>query len=158
MKLTIGMEQRVADALGAESDHIDPESGVKALALSLAVHHYVVAPEQLRHDLGHAAALSVSDVVRLARRQEGVNAKQVTVERGRLSRQPLPALAAGPQGWFIIGRLLDDGVLIQRPGHVVEKIDRHTLDTIWLGELVLLTTREPEGTPAVSTSLGLFPK
>jgi len=145
MRIPTGMEQRIADAFGAGSEPLDPETGVKALSLLLAVHRRAVAPEQLRHDLGHTNALSVSDIIRLARRHDGVKAKTVQVERGRLSRQPLPALANGPGGWFIIGRLLEDGVLVQRPGHAVEKMSRDDLDAIWSGELVLFATRESRG-------------
>ncbi|MET3825512.1 subfamily B ATP-binding cassette protein HlyB/CyaB [Sphingomonas sp. PvP055] len=50
-----------------------------------------------------------------------------------------------PAGWFVIGRLVEDGVLIQRPGNAVEKVDRATLDALWDGELILLTTREARG-------------
>jgi subfamily B ATP-binding cassette protein HlyB/CyaB len=144
MKLPADVEQRITDAFDREIQGAPPvssESGVEALALLLAVHSHSVDPAQLRHDLGHPDHVSVSDIVRLARRQEGVKAKHTKVEPGRLSRQPLPALATGPRGWFVIGRLLEDGVLIQRPGSAVEKVTRDALDAMWSGELVLLTTR-----------------
>ena len=143
MKLPHDADARLAAAY--PQGDADPESGVRALAALLAVHSRAVDPKQLRHDLGQSDPLTATDVVRLARRQQGVRARTVQVERGRLSRQPLPALANGPQGWFIIGRLVDDGVLIHRPGRSVEKVDRDTLDALWSGELVLVTTREAAG-------------
>ena len=140
-------ERKLSDAFPDECDTIDPElveSGPRALSILLAFHQIAVEAGQLRHELGHGDPLSSADIVRLARRREGVRAKHVTVAPGRLSRQPLPALAHGPKGWFLIGRLLDDGVLIQRPGERVEKVDRAGLDAIWAGELILITTRESQ--------------
>lgn len=150
MKLHESVERRLSEAFGPDSSPdapapIDPETGPRALAMLFAIQNVSVDPAQLRHELGHAEALTARDIVRLARRQEGAKVKAVRVEPGRLSRQPLPALANGPAGWFIIGRLVEDGVLIQRPGTAVEKVDRGTLDALWDGELILLTTREARG-------------
>ena len=83
-------------------------------------------------------------MVRLARRQSGVRARAVDVPPGRLSHQPLPALANGPDGWFVIGAMVADGVMIQRPDRLVEKVDRDRLDALWSGELVLIAVREAE--------------
>lgn len=146
MKLPNDASARIAAAFPDGSTAINPESGVRALAALLAIHHRAVDPKQLRHDLGQAGPLTSSDIVRLARRQPGVRARSAQIERGRLSRQPLPALAHGPEGWFIIGRLVEDGVLIHRFDRAVEKVDRDTLDALWSGELVLVTTRETAGT------------
>ena len=143
MKLHASVERRLSEAFGPEQDKpVDPETGPRALAMLFALQNVSVDPAQMRHELGHSDALTARDIVRLARRQEGAKAKAVTVEPGRLSRQPLPAIANGPGGWFVIGRLVEDGVLIQRPGNAVEKVDRAALDTLWDGELILLTTRE----------------
>ena len=143
MKLPNDAEALLSEAFSDDPPALDPETGVQALALLLAIHHIPVDPAQLRHDLGSADPLVARDVVRLARRQSGVRARFLQVAPGRLSNQPLPALAHGPKGWFVLGRLLDDGVLIQRPGHPVEKIDRAGLDALWSGETVLVTTRAP---------------
>ena len=142
MTLPHDMEKRIEQAFSPAPAPTNQDSGVEALALLLALHHRAVDPKQLRHELGQSSALSAADIVRLARRQAGVRARAATVAPGRLSNQPLPALANGPEGWFLIGRLVTDGVLIQRPGQPVEKIDRTALDAIWSGELILVTTRE----------------
>lgn len=159
MKIADGLEERVADAFGETAplgEHVDPETGPQALALLLAVHQTAVDPTHLRHEIGHSAPFSATDMVRSARRVRGVQAKRVTVQPGRLSRQPLPVLANGPKGWFLIGRLMDDGVLIQRPGQPVEKLDRAGLDAIWSGEIVLLTTRESAAAQARRFNLAWF--
>ena len=118
------------------------ETGPGALAALLAIHHISVDPAQLRHEVGHSYPLTGEDMLRLAKKQDRVRAKLMRDQRGKLTSQPLPALADGPDGWFLIGRVVDDGVLIQRPGEAVIKVDRATLDEIWSGDLLLLTTRD----------------
>ena len=129
--------------LGDASSGVD--SGACALATLLAVHKIAVDPQQLRHELGHHDALTPDDVLRLAKRQDGVRARLVQASFDRLSRQPLPVLAHGPNGWFLIGRAGETEVLIQRPGANVEKLSREELEAVWSGEIILLTTRESVG-------------
>ena len=121
--------------------------GPSALALILTMHRIAVDPQQLRHSLAHHDAVTGGDLVRLARTVDGVRAKQISGQRGRLSRHPLPALGNGPEGWFVIGRLLENAVLVQFPGGEVRRVDREGLDAIWSGELVLITTREAAPAP-----------
>ena len=118
------------------------ETGLVAFATVLALHKIAVDPEQLRHDLGHERPLTVDDILRLAKRHAGVRAKQVDADFNRLTRLPMPMLADGPAGWFVIGRIANDEVLIQRPGHAVEKRDPRALAEIWSGQVILITTRE----------------
>lgn len=120
----------------------DDDSGLTALAALLGISGIAADTAQMRHDLGHAAPAAAADLIRLARGHKGVRVKHLTGQNGRLTRLPLPALGGGPAGWFIIGRALSDGVLVQRPGRAVEKLDRAGLDEIWSGEIVLLTVRE----------------
>jgi subfamily B ATP-binding cassette protein HlyB/CyaB len=141
------LQSAYAGPEAAQRDAELRESGLVALALLLGVHNIAITPEQLRHALGHAEAASVDDLILLAKRQQGVRAKAVDVPRGGLARQPLPAIADGPEGWFVIGGLTEHGVIIQRPGHAPEQVDRDGLDAIWSGTLVLLTTRAVAGRP-----------
>ncbi|MGK6317934.1 type I secretion system permease/ATPase [Sphingomonas sp. DT-204] len=128
---------------GAQQGFADTaESGVRALATLLAIHRIAVDPRNLRHTLGHAKETTGNDLLRLALQQDGVRAKLIQTGFDRLSRLPLPALANGPAGWFIIGRVEGDQLLIQRPGAPIEKIGRATLSDIWSGEIILVTTRE----------------
>jgi len=125
----------------------DIESGPIALAQMLAIHRIAVEPAQLRHAMGHAGGASAEDLVRLARAQHGVRARVYRVGYERLSRTPLPALAEGPDGWFLIGRASGDEVLVQMPhpgpdGNAIRKLTREGLEAIWSGKLVLVTTRE----------------
>ncbi|MFB9058489.1 MULTISPECIES: type I secretion system permease/ATPase [Sphingobium] len=121
------------------------DSGVRALATLLAVHKIAVDPHQLRHELGHHDPLSPDDILRLAKRQDGVRARLAHISFDRLSRQPLPVLANGSEGWFLIGRVTETEALIQRADANVEKLSRDDLEAIWSGEIILLTTRESVG-------------
>jgi subfamily B ATP-binding cassette protein HlyB/CyaB len=121
------------------------ESGLISFVTLLAMHRIPVDPAQLRHGLGHHRPIETVDLVRIAHGLDGVRAR---ARKGRwkdLDRMPLPALAKGEPGWFIIGRIAGDEVLIQRADRSVAKLTRTELEEIWTGELVLVTTRENLG-------------
>lgn len=124
------------------------DSGLVAFATLLAIHRIAVDPAQLRHDLGHHDSLAAADLLRLAKREDGVRARRIVASREGLASLPLPALANGPHGWFLIGKANDDHVLIQRPGRPPEQFASTLIDALWSGELVLITTREGVGGPA----------
>ena len=137
--------QSAAPQIGHTSD----ESGLIAFSALLAIHRIAVDPAQLRHGLGHHMPVTSADMLRLAIAQEDVKARKVTATFDRLARLPLPALAHGPQGWFIIGRVEGDEALIQltvpEPGIAglpIRKVTRAELHDVWDGDLVLITTRE----------------
>lgn len=121
------------------------ESGLLAFATLLAMHRIAVDPVQLRHGLGHHRPIDADDLIRLASQQDGVRAKRKMARWGDLERVPLPALANGPAGWFLIGRVSGEEALVQRPGGSIEKIAAKDLDARWSGELLLVTTRENVG-------------
>jgi subfamily B ATP-binding cassette protein HlyB/CyaB len=128
------------------------DSGLLAFATLLAMHRIAVDPAQLRHALGHHRPIDADDLKRIAKRQEGVQARSIRADFEKLKRLPLPALANGPDGWFIIGRVGADEALIQ-PAQTtlqddrgtVRKISRDALQAMWSGELLLVTTRESVG-------------
>ncbi|PZO71498.1 MAG: hypothetical protein DI640_14335 [Sphingomonas taxi] len=113
------------------------ESGLAAFAVVLAMHRIAVDPDQLRHDLGHERPVTSADLLRLAKRLDGVRARAVSTNFTKLKRLPMPVVASGPSGWFVIGRVGDDELLIQQPGHGVERLDRAALAERWSGEVVL---------------------
>ena len=118
------------------------ESGLAAFATLLAMHRVAVDAAQLRHELGHEQDISADDLLRLAKRQDGVRAKRVMSDWEAVGRVPLPALANGPDGWFLLGRVSGEEALIQRPGGQIEQMTRERLEALWSGELILITTRE----------------
>ena len=81
---------------GAISEDAEINSGLIAFSTILAMHRVAADPHQLRHSLGHFDTCSRVDLLRLAKRQDGVRAKAMTADFDRLSRLPLPALANGP--------------------------------------------------------------
>ena len=116
------------------------------------IYRIAVDPDQLRHGLGHDRPIAADDLLRLAKRQDGVKARRLMAKPEDLAQMPLPALANGPSGWFIIARVAGDEVLIQppvpnlaagQPG--AARIARSALADLWSGELLLVTTRESLG-------------
>ena len=71
------------------------DTGLAAFAQILAMHRIVADPAELRHDLGHADPVTASDLVRLAKRIEGVRARPTTGDFERLRRLPMPVMASG---------------------------------------------------------------
>ena len=142
--------------LDATGTALPDDSGLIAYATLLAMHRIAVDPAQLRHSLGHDRDIDADDLRRLAKREDGVRAKAIRTSFDKLDRTPLPALASGPNGWFLIGRVAADEALVQIPachigdatapsGGGISKLTRNQLDAIWSGELVLITTRESIG-------------
>jgi subfamily B ATP-binding cassette protein HlyB/CyaB len=128
------------------------DSGLIAFACLLAMHRIAVDPAQLRHSLGHGRAVDADDLKRLAKRQDEVRARAIRTRYDKLQTTPLPALANGPDGWFIIGKVAGDEVLIQPPYPGIDgpqpqvmKVSREALEAMWSGELLLVTTRESIG-------------
>ena len=140
------------------------DSGLIAFANLLAIHRIAVDPAQLRHSLGHVRDIDADDLRRLAGREEGVKAKVIRTSFDKLERTPLPALANGPNGWFIIGRVGGEEALVQIPVRAgsetgqtgISKLTRYQLEAIWSGELVLITTRENVGSTARAFDVSWF--
>ena len=121
------------------------DSGLLSLAALLGLHRIAANPGQLRHSLGHFDAVTGDDIVRLSRQIDGVKARSRHASWENLQRLPLPALANGPEGWFLIARASPDEVLVRHFDGNVAKLTREELEPIWSGELVLVTTREGLG-------------
>jgi subfamily B ATP-binding cassette protein HlyB/CyaB len=141
---------RSIDPSGAEVQRDD--SGLIAYATLLALHRIAVDPAQLRHGLGHDRPVDADDLKRLAKRQDEVRAKLLRTSWDKLAQTPLPALANGPSGWFVIARVSEDEALVQPPCPSTEgvqpqvmKVTRTALEAMWSGELLLVTTREGIG-------------
>ena len=143
-----------AGAERVEGTIVDPtdESGLIAFAALLAMHRVAVDPAQLRHGLGHYHAIDGDDLLRLAKqhgKEAGIRARKIRTTWDKLERTPMPALANGPGGWFIIGRVQGEEALVQlavaepgTQGLPIRKLTREQLEAMWSGEVVLITTRE----------------
>lgn len=136
----------------AVMQHVADDSGLVAFATVLAVHRIAVDVGQLRHGLGHHRPIDSDDLKRLAKRQADVRARSVRTSYDKLARTPLPALANGPAGWFVIAQVSEDEAIIQPPCPSLDgvqpqvlKVTRDALQAMWSGELVLIATREGVG-------------
>ena len=128
------------------------DSGLVAFATVLAIHRIAVDVGQLRHGLGHHRPIDADDLKRLAKRQPDVRARSAWTSYDKLARTPLPALANGPAGWFVIAQVSGDEAIIQPPCPSLDgvqpqvlKVTRDALQAMWSGELVLIATREGVG-------------
>lgn len=145
-------QAQAPDANEQTVGNANDESGLIAFAALMAIHRIAIDPAQLRHSLGHFRAVDSGDLMRLAKQQgseAGIRARAIQTTFDKLERTPLPALANGPHGWFLLGRVSGDEVLIQlttpEPGTnslPIRKLTRAELETVWSGEVVLITTRE----------------
>ena len=124
------------------TDLASADSGLIALAMLLGFHRVPSDPAAMRHELGHQGEVETDELIRLARRHPGVRAKAMTTDSERLEGLPMPALARGEDGWFLIARGQDGNFRTQRPGQPPEQMDAAALAEMWTGEIILITVRE----------------
>jgi ATP-binding cassette, subfamily B, bacterial HlyB/CyaB len=119
------------------------DTGLLALVVLLKFLRVPADPEQLRHELGHGAPASASDLVRLAKRLSA-RAKIVDADVLALAALPLPAIAETHDGnFFLIAQANAEGFVTQAPATgEVRVLSAEALGAIWSGRLILLTTRE----------------
>ena len=129
----------------SEGGGVRPEdSGLACLVMLLRYLEVAAEPDQIRHSIGvGAAALTVSDMLRVAKRL-GVKAKRVRVKSSKLlSDYPLPAIAQIKDGRHQLLAMADEEtVLVQCPFEQrPRRIPIDEFQETWAGELVLMTTR-----------------
>ena len=122
-------------------ERTDDTSGLEALVLLLRFKGIAVDPAQIRHQFG-GAPIGVTQMLRCAKDLK-LKARAVASKTDRLSKFALPAIAERTDGsFFIVGRLVDDKVLIQNPsGGRPELIPREEFEAQWSGRLVLMARR-----------------
>ncbi len=128
----------------SSNDERPSDSGLACLVLMLGFLQKPADPAQLRHAAGKGSeALDAHDLLRLAK-QLDVRAREANVSADRLSRQPLPAIAASKEGrFFLILQVSDEKALIFYPENdKPEQISIPDLIAIYSGRLILMTTRE----------------
>jgi len=122
-----------------------PGSGIDALILILRFHELAVDPGQIRHQFA-GAPFGIAEILRCAKDLK-LKARTVVADWGRLAKVPLPALAEGRDGGFLVlARLVDDKALIQDPAiGRPELLSRSELEARWSGRLVLIARRASLG-------------
>lgn len=132
-------EQEAKDTHGERQD-----TALDSFVLLLSFLDRPADPQQLRHTLGKGSEpLTAEDLVRLAKKLD-VQARKVTVARGRIERMPLPAIASLNTGeHLVVLQVSDAKVLVFRAGDErPQALPRDEFDRIFGGTLVLMTTRE----------------
>ncbi len=119
------------------------DTGLIGLVMLARFHNIAADADQLAHDFRESGRdLTVAQIL-LAARQLGLKAKLVSTDLSRLPQTPLPALAADPEGHFVILARVDaEQVLIQDPR--VERpqvLSAAEFAQRWNGELILFTSR-----------------
>jgi subfamily B ATP-binding cassette protein HlyB/CyaB len=121
----------------------EPDTGLIGLVMLARFHNIAADADQLAHDFRESGKnLTVAQIL-LAAKQLGLKARQVRTELSRLAQTPLPALAVGKDGRFVIlARIDGDQVLIHDPG--VERpqvLSAAEFSARWNNELILFTSR-----------------
>ena len=133
------------------------DSGVWSLALAMHLLGIVADPGRIQHETGTSAPLTEAELLRAARKFP-VKVKAVVSSLRQLGKVPLPALAALRTGGFVvIGKVTEDGVLVQGLGDVAPRmLSFEAFDRDWNGRLILIAKRAPLDDTGRRFDLGWF--
>jgi subfamily B ATP-binding cassette protein HlyB/CyaB len=140
----------MADAQGtASNQHIASgvaeavDTGLGCLGLVLALSGEAFDSGRARREfLGDGRAAASEDLVRIARAQ-GLKARVSRSTVKRVRALTLPVIARGRDGsFFVIGRLIEDGVLVGHAGGPPVGWTLQQLEQEWTGEIVLVVKRD----------------
>lgn len=118
-----------------------PDGGLAALMFILSSQGVSVTPEQIQHQFP-GRPIGVVEMVRCAKNLR-LKARSVTSNWERLTKTPLPAIAAMRDGSFLLlGRCGEDSILVMAPNAPrPSMMSRAELEEAWDGRLVLMTKR-----------------
>ena len=124
-----------------ESAGGEPSTNVEAFVLLLRFLELAADPKQIRHQCA-ASLFGEAEILRFAK---GLNlrARAINSDWNKLTRTPLPALAQGRDGEFVVlARVSDDKALIHDPkmGRA-QLITRNDFEARLSGRLILVTRR-----------------
>src|SRR5689334_11126664 len=119
------------------------DTGLLCLVLMLRFVGVPADPAQLRHRFGNLAArITATDILRTTK-ELGLKSRVVNSSWPRLTKSPLPAIAATKEGgFFILAKVAEDKALIHDP---VENrpvtMSRAELEAVWNGKLIFIAKR-----------------
>jgi subfamily B ATP-binding cassette protein HlyB/CyaB len=133
----IANNQQVASAPATPVD-----TGLGCLGLVLALSGEAFDFDRARREfLAHGGFASCEDLVRIARAQ-GLKARASRSSVKRVQALSLPVIARGRDGaFFVIGRLIETGVLVGHAGGPPVGWTLEELERQWSGEIVLVVKR-----------------
>jgi len=135
-----GEDPGKASGPGLEAQEID--SGLYCLTLLMGFLQVPADSEHLKHEIGKDKAATKADIVRSAKRA-GLKAKATHILTSRLEFSALPAIGQDVDGsFFIIGKVHEGRVLIQRAGQAPESLSYEEIEDIWTGDVILITRRD----------------
>jgi ATP-binding cassette, subfamily B, bacterial HlyB/CyaB len=137
-------------------DQIPSAGADQALVMLLAFHSVSFDPTLSFQSISSRDTISVAEIVRVANRVPEIRARHVRATLPKLAKLPLPALACGANGWFVLAAIRDDAVLVQFPGSPPARISQPELEAMWSGDLILITRRAGAGAGASRFGLGWF--
>jgi ATP-binding cassette, subfamily B, bacterial HlyB/CyaB len=116
------------------------DTGLASLVLLLRFQGVAADPRQIAHQYGNA--IGIAEMLRCAKDLK-LKARRIDSAWARLSKTALPAIAERRDGgFFILGKIGDDNVLIQDPAHNrPQSLTRAAFESQWNGRLVLMTRR-----------------
>jgi ATP-binding cassette, subfamily B, bacterial HlyB/CyaB len=118
-----------------------PSTNVEALVLLLRFLEIAADPAQIRHQYA-VAKFGSPEILRCAKDFK-LRARTIATDWNKLAGTPLPGLAEGRDGEFVLlGHITEDKVLIQDPkvGRP-QLVSRADFESRWSGRLVLITRR-----------------
>src|ERR1043165_6969729 len=138
-------DRRLALGAGMERVEEGARTGADAFVLLLRFHQIAVDPAQIRHQFA-GRIFGPEEILRCAKGLK-LKARAINSDWQRLKHAPLPALAVYKDGHItVLGRVLDDKVLIQDPAvGRPQIIGRAEFEARWSGRLVLIARRASLG-------------
>ncbi len=117
------------------------DPGLQALVMLARFQGVAADAGQIRHRLG-IAAVGVPEMLRCAK-DLGLKARACRSDWSRLTRTPLPAIAARHDGGFlVVAKASEEQVLVQSPLEPRPALmTRAELSAVWDGRLILMTRR-----------------
>jgi subfamily B ATP-binding cassette protein HlyB/CyaB len=117
--------------------------GLKCVSMVARYHGIASEVEQLNHQYGRSAGHDSIVTLLLALRFLGLRAKRVESNWEKLTGVSSPAIVFERDGSFsVLARVGTDRVLVHRPSNgVPEMVPRAEFESVWSGELILVTRR-----------------
>src|SRR5438874_581185 len=105
---------RVQHRMAADTEKTALDPGLACLVILLRIHGIAAEVEQIRHRLG-SRPVRISEMIRCGK-QLGLKARASRTNWARLTKTPLPGIAALRDGGFIIlGKISENKILVQGP-------------------------------------------
>jgi len=119
------------------------DTGLAALVIIGRLHGLPAEPGQIRHHFGEAGKPLDTGAILRAAKSLGLKSRAISTTSDRLDQRTLPAIARlQDESYVIVARREDDKLLIHEPANQQPRtVSLEEFDTLWTGELILLTRR-----------------